>query len=92
MLMYFDLWPTARDFTVVGIFYFINWIVAVEAIKGEKLFKGGTILGIIVFVFFAEYVVHGPFVNFWFFVISGSRSTSYEAYICGRPGYRNFYL
>ena len=36
MLIYFDLWPTTRDFTVV----------AVEAIKGGKLFKGGNYSGI----------------------------------------------
>ena len=38
------IWKFSYSFRIMAIFYFINWIVAAETIKGEKLFKGGNYL------------------------------------------------
>ena len=34
------IWKFSYSFRIMAIFYFINWIVASETIKGGKLFKG----------------------------------------------------
>ena len=35
------MWKFSYSFRIIAIFYFINWIVAVETIEGGELFKGG---------------------------------------------------
>ena len=35
------MWKFSYIFSIMAIFYFINWIVAEETIEGGKLFKGG---------------------------------------------------
>ena len=37
----YKMWKFSYSFRIVAIFYFINWIVAAETIKGRKLFKWG---------------------------------------------------
>ena len=48
------MWKFSYSFPIMAIFYFVNWIVATETIKGGKLFKGGNysrIYGMYIYIF-----------------------------------------